>query len=79
MAPRFLDRVETLHDDPSSFPTSQRPFDRQTETIMGSISGVKPTATAIEKKNAYLIMFSQSVNQKPRGTMTRMKIGSLAA
>ena len=28
------------------------PLDRQTETIIGSISGVNPTATASEKKNA---------------------------
>ncbi len=30
------------------------PFERQTETIIGSISGVRPTATARAKKNASL-------------------------
>ena len=30
------------------------PFERQTETIIGSISGVSPTATARAKKNASL-------------------------
>jgi hypothetical protein len=50
------------------------PFDRHTATIMGSISGVIPTATAIAKKNAP----AQSPLVSPlmtntSGTITRMK------
>ena len=33
------------------------PRERQTETIMGSISGVRPTATARAKKNASVHLF----------------------
>ncbi len=50
------------------------PFDRQTVTIIGSISGVRPTATASAKKNAS----PQSCLVRPlmrntSGTMTNMK------
>src|SRR5206468_6981051 len=34
------------------YTTLFRSFERQTDTIIGSISGVRPTATASEKKNA---------------------------
>jgi hypothetical protein len=34
------------------FDIASAPFERQTETIIGSISGVRPTATATEKKKA---------------------------
>ena len=50
------------------------PFDRQTVTIIGSISGVRPTATARAKKKASLQ--SSLVNPLMRntsGTMTAMK------
>jgi hypothetical protein len=46
-----LDGVEPLDDDFLAG-HGQAPLDRQTETIMGSISGVNPTATDREKKNA---------------------------
>src|SRR5438309_8892779 len=50
------------------------PLERQTETIMGSISGVKPTATAIAKKNACQksCLVNQLIN-KTKGTITNMK------
>ena len=50
------------------------PFDRQTATIIGSISGVMPTATAIAKKNAPVQSALVSpLMRKTVGTMTRMK------
>ena len=55
------------------FDIASAPFDRQTETIIGSISGVNPTATAIEKKNvsAQLCLVNPLI-RRTRGTMTRM-------
>jgi hypothetical protein len=55
------------------FDIPSAPFDRQTETIMGSILGVNPTATAIEKKNvsAQLCLVNPLI-RRTRGTMTRM-------
>src|SRR5437899_4701390 len=56
------------------FDIASAPLERQTETIIGSISGVRPTATAIEKKNASC----QSCLVRPlmtntSGTITSMK------
>ena len=50
------------------------PRERQTVTIIGSISGVMPTATAIAKKNASLqSCFVSPLIRKTSGTMTIMK------
>ena len=43
------------------------PLDRQTVTIIGSISGVIPTATAIEKKCFAPIVFCQAVDDEHQG------------
>src|SRR5713101_5358401 len=50
------------------------PLERQTETIIGSISGGRPTATAIAKKNACQksCLVNQLIN-KTKGTITNMK------
>ncbi len=49
------------------------PLERQTETIMGSISGVSPTATAMAKKKALLhSCLVKPLIRKTRGTMTAM-------
>ncbi len=50
------------------------PLARHTETIMGSISGVRPTATAIAKKNALSqSCFVKPLMKKTSGTMIAMK------
>ena len=54
------------------------PRDRQTVTIIGSISGVMPTATAIAKKNASfqssrVLPLVSPLITKTNGTMTSMK------
>ena len=47
------------------FDIASAPLDRQTETIIGSISGVRPTATASAKKNAVLpVVFGEAVDEK---------------
>src|SRR5579864_1205578 len=47
------------------------PWERQTDTIMGSISGVRPTATAIAKKNAaFQSCFVKPLMRKTWGTIT---------
>ena len=47
------------------------PFDRQTATTMGSISGVRPTATAIAKKNASRqLPLVKPLMRNTSGTMT---------
>jgi hypothetical protein len=49
------------------------PFERQTVTIIGSISGVMPTATAIAKKNAsFQSPLVIPLMRKTRGTITPM-------
>ena len=49
------------------------PFDRQTVTIIGSISGVRPTATATAKKKASpQLPLVSPLMTKTRGTITRM-------
>src|ERR1035441_9380064 len=49
------------------------PLERHTETIIGSISGVRPTATAIAKKNAlFQSCLVKPLIKKTRGTMTAM-------
>ena len=51
------------------------PLERQTETIIGSISGVRPTATAIAKKNAsFQLCFIRPLMRKTIGTITSMKV-----
>ena len=48
-------------------------MDRQTETIIGSISGVSPTATASEKKNAsFQSCLVSPLMTKTSGTITAM-------
>ena len=50
------------------------PLDRQTVTIIGSISGVSPTATARAKKKAsFQSPLVSPLMTKTRGTMTSMK------
>ena len=50
------------------------PLDRQTETIIGSISGVRPTATASAKKNAsFQSCLEMPLMTKTIGTITSMK------
>ena len=50
------------------------PFERHTETIIGSISGVRPTATARAKKNASIQSCLVSpLMRNTSGTMTSMK------
>src|ERR1039458_10519982 len=51
MAPKFWIEFRRLTMT-FFFDIAKAPLDRQTETIIGSISGVRPTATASEKKNA---------------------------
>src|ERR1700759_4888307 len=54
------------------FDIASAPFDKQTETIIGSISGVNPTATAIEKKNASpQLCLVKPLIRKTSGTITR--------
>ncbi len=49
------------------------PLERHTDTIMGSISGVSPTATARAKKNAPCqSCFVRPLIRKTTGTMTAM-------
>src|SRR5271155_1339574 len=51
------------------------PFERQTETIMGSISGVRPTATASAKKKAlFQSCLVKPLIRKTRGTITAMSL-----
>ena len=52
---------------------ARAPLDRQTETIIGSISGVSPTATASEKKKASCqSCLVRPLMTKTSGTMTSM-------
>ena len=47
------------------FDIASAPLDRQTETIIGSISGVRPTATAIAKKKAsFQLCLIEAVDEK---------------
>ena len=49
------------------------PFDKQTETIIGNISGVSPTATAREKKNAsFQLCLLRPLIRNTSGTITIM-------
>ena len=55
-------------------PIATAPLDRQTVTIIGSISGVSPTATASAKKNASRqLPFVTPLMTKTSGTITAMK------
>ena len=50
-------------------------MERHTETIIGSISGVSPTATASAKKKAsFQSCFVKPLMRKTSGTMTAMKL-----
>ena len=50
------------------------PLERQTDTIIGSISGVRPTATARAKKKAsFQLCFIRPLMRKTVGTITAMK------
>src|SRR5262249_9142553 len=50
------------------------PFDKQTDTIIGNISGVRPTATASEKKNAsFQSCFVNALITNTSGTITAIK------
>ncbi len=51
------------------------PLERQTETIIGSISGVRPTATAIaKKKDSFQSCFTKPLMKKTIGTITSMNV-----
>ena len=53
---------------------AKAPLERQTDTIMGSISGVRPTATAMAKKNAcHQSCLVNPLIKKTKGTITIMK------
>ena len=55
-------------------PIASAPFDRQTVTIIGSISGVSPTATARAKKNASTqLPLVRPLMTNTSGTITSMK------
>ena len=55
-------------------PIATAPLDRQTVTIIGSISGVRPTATATAKKNASpQLPLVRPLMTKTSGTITSMK------
>ncbi len=55
-------------------PIETAPFDRQIVTIIGSISGVRPTATATAKKKASPHEpFVRPLIRKTSGTITAMK------
>ena len=56
------------------WPRATAPLDRQTVTIMGSISGVSPTATATAKKKASVqLPLVSPLITKTRGTMTSIR------
>ena len=64
MAPKFWMEFRRLTMT-FFFDIASAPLDRQTETIIGSISGVSPTATASAKKNAsFPIVFGEAVDEK---------------
>ena len=73
MAPRFWIEFSRLtitffRDMPMA------PRERQTETIIGSISGVRPTATARAKKKAsFQSCFVSPLMRNTSGTITSMK------
>ncbi len=72
MAPRFWIELRRFTIT-FFFDIASAPFDKQTETIIGSISGVNPTATAIEKKNASpQLRLVKPLIRKTSGTITRM-------
>ena len=55
-------------------PIATAPLDRQTVTIIGSISGVRPTATATAKKNACpQLPLVRPLMTNTSGTITSMK------
>ena len=55
-------------------PIATAPFDRHTVTIIGSISGVKPTATANAKKKACIqLPLVKPLMTNTNGTITSMK------
>ncbi len=55
-------------------PIATAPLDKQTVTIIGNISGVRPTATASAKKNACpQSLLVRPLMRKTRGTITNMK------
>ena len=70
MAPRFWIELRRFTMT-FFFDIARAPFDRQTETIIGSISGVNPTATAIEKKKASpQLCLVKPLIRKTSGTIT---------
>jgi len=73
IAPRFW--IELSRLTMTFFPDiASAPRDRHTETIIGSISGVRPTATARAKKNAsFQSCFVRPLMTNTSGTMTAMK------
>ena len=73
MAPRFWMALIRLTMT-FFFAIAMAPLERQTVTIIGSISGVRPTATASAKKNASChFPFVSPLMTKTSGTMTMMK------
>src|ERR1035437_4514347 len=71
--PEVLDSIQPF-DDHSLPPNARAPLERLTVTIMGSISGVSPTATAIANRIAsnQSCLLSPLI-RKTAGTITAMK------
>ena len=72
MAPRFWIELSCLTMTRLR-DMAMAPFDRHTVTIIGSISGVKPTATVRAKKNASPHSLVMPLMTKTSGTMMAMK------
>ena len=76
IAPRFWMALSRLTMT-FFLPMATAPLVRQTVTIIGSISGVRPTATASAKKNAWAqLPLVSPLMTKTSGTMTNMNRSS---
>ena len=72
IAPRFWMALSRLTMT-FFLPMATAPFDRHTVTIIGSISGVSPTATATAKKNAWVqLPLVNPLMTNTSGTITNM-------
>ncbi len=68
LAPSTLNMLPKLELAPFLRLMASAPFERHTETIMGSISGVRPTATATAKKKApFQSCFCEPVDEEDKG------------
>ena len=72
--PEVLDRIEALDDDLLCATSPCAPLARLTVTIIGSISGVSPTATATANSSASSqLPLVRPLITNTRGAMTTMK------